>query len=120
MPMCAHTQADPQLQSLLRTIIKEVEDIAAALDPPPELGWSADSIIELYTGQYGLRTSMLQDLLAKRELERESIVDTLVELGEVTGVDTPLLTSMMGMLTARDATSRGLPFGQLPIGLASS
>ena len=56
---------------------------------------------------------MLQDLLAHRDLERETIVDTLVELGEVTGVKTPLLKTMAAMLTALDATSRGLPFGQL-------
>jgi ketopantoate reductase len=56
---------------------------------------------------------MLQDLLAHKELERESIVDTLVELGEVTGVQTPLLGAMAGLLTALDATSRGLPFGEL-------
>lgn len=56
---------------------------------------------------------MLQDLLARRELERESIVDTLVELGEVTGVQTPLLGAMAGLLTALDATSRGLQFGEL-------
>lgn len=67
----------------------------------------------MYSGQYGLRTSMLQDLLAHKELERESIVDTLVELGEVTGVQTPLLGTMAGLLTALDATSRGLPFGEL-------
>ena len=66
----------------------------------------------MYTGQYGLRTSMLQDLLAHRELERESIVDTLVELGQVTGTETPLLTTMAGLLTALDATSRDLTFGQ--------
>jgi len=70
-------------------------------------------IIDMYTGQYGLRTSMLQDFLAHRELERESIVDTLVELGEVTGTETTLLTAMAGLLTALDATSRGLTFGQL-------
>jgi ketopantoate reductase len=55
---------------------------------------------------------MLQDLLAHRELERESIVDTLVELGQVTGTETPLLTTMAGLLTALDATSRDLTFGQ--------
>ena len=67
----------------------------------------------MYTGQYGLRPSMLQDLLAHRELERETIIDTLVELGEVTGVQTPLLKTMAALLTALDATSRGLTFGQL-------
>lgn len=64
----------------------------------------------MYAGQYGLRTSMLQDLLAHRELERESIVDTLVELAEVTGVRTPLLKAMAALVTALDATSRDLAF----------
>jgi len=43
--------------------------------------------------------------------ERESIVDTLVELGAVAGVSTPLLEAMGGMLTALDRTSRGLGVG---------
>ena len=76
-------------------------------------GFSGRSgIIDMYTGQYGLRTSMLQDLLAHRELERETIVDALVELGDITGVQTPLLRAMGGLLTGLDATSRSVAFGQ--------
>ena len=108
---CGQVVGDPQLQALLRGLVLEVEGVAAALDPPPTLGWTADAIVEMYAGQYGLRTSMLQDLLAERELERESIVDTLMELGAVTGVSTPLLAAMGGMLAALDRTSRGIEVG---------
>lgn len=108
---CGQVIGDPQLQALLRDLILELEGVAAALDPPPALSWTADVIVEMYEGQYGLRTSMLQDLMAECELERESIVDTLVELGAVVGVRTPLLEAMGGMLAALDRGNRGLGVG---------
>jgi len=99
---CGQVIGDPQLQALLRHLILEVEGVhtgtlsllpiarslservlvitgvAAALDPPPSLGWTADAIVEMYTAQFGLRTSMLQDLLAERELGKYTILQLLV------------------------------------------
>ena len=71
---CGQVVGDPQLRALLTAMVAEVEQVAAALDPPPSLQWSAAKIVEIYTGQFGLRTSMMQDLQARRELERAGIV----------------------------------------------
>ena len=152
---CGQVVGDPQLRALLTAMVAEVEQVAAALDPPPSLQWSAAKIVEIYTGQFGLRTSMMQDLQARRELERAGIVvsaptlaadawqrdcclthrglavcatlatlsgarcaqDALVELGAAVGVETPLLQAGSALLTAVDATTRGLPgFGGAPLG----
>ena len=74
---CGTLCASPALRHTLRQVCSEVESIAAALEVP--LAAAADDIIAKYSGQFGLRASMLQDLEAGRPLERAAIVDALVD-----------------------------------------
>ena len=97
---CGELTASPGLREALRTICAEVEAVAAALDPPVRLTTDAEAVLELYGGQYGLRSSMLQDLEAGRPLEHAAIVNAILEVGELAGrgaVKMPALT-MVGAL----------------------
>ena len=48
--------------------------MAAAITPPVALTTDADAVLKLYGGQFGLRSSMLQDLESGRPLEHAPIV----------------------------------------------
>ena len=85
-------------ESLLRNIVAEASAVAKALDPPLELEHTADSILAHYRGTFGLRSSMLQDVLRGRPTEKNEIIRSVVELGAAHGVATPRLEMAADLL----------------------
>ncbi len=90
---------------LVRTLVEEATAVAAALEAPVALTHTADSVLAYYEGQYGLRTSMLQDLAAGRQTEVDHIVRSLVELGQAHGVATPSLSAVADLVDTRERTA---------------
>ena len=74
--------------------------MAAAITPPVALTTDADAVLKLYGGQFGLRSSMLQDLESGRPLEHAPIVSALVEVGQRLGVSVPRLEMVDALLDA--------------------
>ena len=94
-------QVVDNLEEPLRAIAGEVDALARAMGLPPEAEpSSADAIVARYGRQYGLRSSMLQDLEAGRPLERAAIADSLVELGVRLDVGLPTLGLVASLLRA--------------------
>ncbi len=115
--LCALTQSDcgeltasASLRDALRRICAEVDAIAAALTPPLEVSRGGEYILDKYAGQFGLLPSMVQDLRARRSLEREALVSSLVALGARLGVATPNLELVDALLEGLDMErARGSP-----------
>jgi ketopantoate reductase len=85
-------------ETLIRRLVGEATTVAAQLHPPIRLSLNADKILTHYRAQYGLKSSMLHDLEHRRPTEKSAIVDSLVELGALHGVDTPCLETISCLL----------------------
>lgn len=75
---------DPEVRSVIRKIMEEVEAVAARLGV--EMPISVDQRIAGAEKIGAHKTSMLQDLEASRPFELEAVVGAVVELGERLGV----------------------------------
>ncbi|HKK22434.1 MAG TPA: ketopantoate reductase C-terminal domain-containing protein, partial [Pseudohaliea sp.] len=51
------------------------------------------------------RTSMLQDLEAGRPMEIDALVTAVAELGDIVGVDTPFLDTVLSLVQLRAKTA---------------
>jgi len=78
---------DPEINSVVRSIMTEVEAVANKLGV--ELPISIDQRIAGAEKVGEHKTSMLQDLEAGRSLEVEPVVGAVVELGEQLGIEMP-------------------------------
>lgn len=86
----------PETRAFARTAMLEVEAVAAALGE--SLPVSVEARLDGAAQVAGHKTSMLQDLELGRPLELDALVGAVVELGEVTGVQTPSLRALYGMV----------------------
>lgn len=96
---------DPDVQSLVRNIMREAEEVAHKLGM--ELPITIDQRIAGAEKVGEHKTSMLQDLEAGRPLELEAVVGAVVELGERVGVPMPHTRTVYACtrLLARSRTS---------------
>jgi 2-dehydropantoate 2-reductase len=111
-PMSALTRAtlvrivrDPDTCAVVRNIMTEAETVAAKLEM--ELPVSIDQRIAGAEKVGEHKTSMLQDLEARRPMELEAIVGAVVELGERLGVPMPYTRSVYACTKLLDRVSRG-------------
>jgi 2-dehydropantoate 2-reductase len=111
-PLSALTRAtlvqmvrDPQLCAVIRSIMGEVETVAAKLGM--ELPVSVDQRIAGAEKVGEHKTSMLQDLEAGRPMELEAIVGAVVELGERLNVPMPHARTVYAATKLLDRISRG-------------
>jgi 2-dehydropantoate 2-reductase len=88
--------ADPLTRAFARAVMLEAQAVARALGE--EMPVTVDARIEgaAHVGDH--KTSMLQDLEQGREMEVDALVGAVVELGALTGVPTPLLQGLYGMV----------------------
>jgi 2-dehydropantoate 2-reductase len=86
----AHTRA------FARAVMVEAQAVAAALGEEMPLAVDARLDGARDIGEH--KTSMLQDLEAGRPLETEAIIGAVVELARLTGVDSPNLDALYGMI----------------------
>jgi 2-dehydropantoate 2-reductase len=96
---------DPQLCAVIRSIMGEVETVAAKLGM--ELPVSMDQRIAGAEKVGEHKTSMLQDLEAGRPMELEAIVGAVVELGERLNVPMPHTRTVYAATKLLDRISRG-------------
>lgn len=87
---------DPGLRETVRQIMIECLAVARALGVTEPV--DIEARMKPAPAMVGVRTSMLQDREAGRPLELGALVDAVVELGNRTGVPTPVL-SAVGALT---------------------
>jgi 2-dehydropantoate 2-reductase len=102
----AQIVAEPATRSFARAVMLEVEAVAAALGEKMAVDLEARLNGAGEVGEH--KTSMLQDLELGRPMEVDAVVSAVVELGRVTGVATPNLDALDGMirLLARASASR--------------
>ncbi len=105
-PVSALTQAtlaaiaaDPGTRDIVRRMMVEAQAVGEALgvkfgiDVDTRIRWSAD------TGEH--RTSMLQDLEQGRPMEIDALVTAVVEMGDLAGIDTPLIDAVLALVIQR-------------------
>ena len=95
---------DPEVRGVVRNIMSEVEAVANKLGM--ELPVSIDQRIAGAEKVGEHKTSMLQDVEARRPLEIEPVVGAVVELGEQMGVAMPYTRSVYACAKLLDAVRR--------------
>ena len=97
---------DPEVLALIRSIMEEVEAVAAKLKIEMPISIDARIAGAEKVGEH--KTSMLQDLEAGRPLELDAVVGSVLELGEQ--LDVPMRNTRAAYACAKllDQTVRGL------------
>ncbi|MCX7340442.1 MAG: 2-dehydropantoate 2-reductase [Hyphomicrobiales bacterium] len=90
--------ADPALREVLRKIMLECIAVARSvgISQLPDV----EARLSVHPAMTGVKTSMLQDHEAGRPLELGALVDAVCELGQRTGVPTPMLESLSALTAA--------------------
>ena len=88
--------AQPATRAFARAVMAEVEAVAAALGE--RMAVDVDARLAGAGGVGAHKTSMLQDLEAGRPMEVEALTGAVVELARLTGVATPSLDALDGMV----------------------
>ena len=90
---------DPGVRGVIRGMMIEAQSVGEAhgvrfeVDVETRIGWAAD------VGAH--RTSMLQDLERGRTLEIDALLATVVEMGRLASVQTPLLDAVLALVRQR-------------------
>jgi 2-dehydropantoate 2-reductase len=90
---------DPGTRAVIRRMMVEAEAVGTALgvkfgvDIETRIGWAAD------IGEH--RTSMLQDLELGRPMEIDALVTAVAEMGDLVGVDTPFIDTVLALVIQR-------------------
>lgn len=95
----ARIAGDPGTRAVIRRMMAEAEAVGRALgvefavDIETRIGWAAD------VGEH--RTSMLQDLEQGRAMEIDALLGAVVEMGDLVGIDTPILDTVLALVVQR-------------------
>jgi len=113
-PVSALTQAtlvkianDPGTRGVIRRMMAEAEAVGRKLgvefsvDIETRIGWAAD------VGEH--RTSMLQDLEQGRAMEIDALLGAVVEMGDLVGVETPMLDAILALVIQRARVAGAYP-----------
>jgi len=102
-PLSALTRAtlaqicgEPITRAFARSVMLEVQAVAEALGEKMVVGVDDRLNGAAEVGEH--KTSMLQDLELGRQMEVDAIISAVVELARVTGVETPYLDTLDGMV----------------------
>jgi 2-dehydropantoate 2-reductase len=101
----AEIEAQPETKAFARAVMKEAAAVAAALGEHPAVGLDARLAGAAEVGDH--KTSMLQDLEAGRPLEIDALTGAVRELAQLTGVATPNLNALDGMVRLLAAAAQG-------------
>jgi 2-dehydropantoate 2-reductase len=105
--MCRH----PPTRRLLATMMHETLEIAHAVGARPNISVEKRLAGGEKVGEH--RTSTLQDLEAGKPLELAALIDAVVELAQITGVEAPALRAVAA---ATDLLAETLGVGTAPAG----
>src|SRR5882672_9170624 len=98
---------DPGVRGVIRGMMIEAQSVGEAhgvrfeVDVETRIGWAAD------VGAH--RTSMLQDLERGRTLEIDALLATVVEMGHLASVQTPLLDAVLALVRQRARLAGAYP-----------
>jgi 2-dehydropantoate 2-reductase len=102
-PLSALTRAtlaqvcgEPATRAFARNVMLEVQAVAEALGERMAVDVDARLNGAAEVGEH--KTSMLQDLELGRPMEVDAVVTAVVELARVTGIETPFLNALDGMI----------------------
>jgi 2-dehydropantoate 2-reductase len=93
---------DAGAMALVRATMNETIAVARALGDAPPM--TVDERLALTPLAGDVRTSMLQDAEAGRHMEIAPIVGAVVELGTLTGVETPVTRTLLSLVSLLDRT----------------
>jgi 2-dehydropantoate 2-reductase len=96
---------DPGTRAVARSVMNEAEAVAAKLGITMPIGVESRIDGAAAVGEH--KTSMLQDFERGRPIELDAIVGAVAELGDLVGVDTPMVDAIYA-LTRRKAMAAGL------------
>jgi 2-dehydropantoate 2-reductase len=96
---------DPAVARLCTDMIRECLDVGAALGVHADISPAARVAMAVELGE--VKTSMLQDAEAGRELELDSMPGVVSELGELLGIETRATDAVLGLLRMRERVRRG-------------
>ncbi len=96
--------ADPDLAQMVRRIMNEVQAVGSALGC--RFGRSADEQFASAHGFGPVRTSMLQDLNARKPLEIVPLTGMVVSLGRLANVATPVCETVLALARQLDMENR--------------
>lgn len=90
---------DPRTRAVIRGMMAEAEKVGRAfgvafeVDIETRMGWAAS------LGAF--KTSMLQDLERGRPMEIDALLTAVIEMGDLAGIDTPLLDAIHALVVQR-------------------
>ncbi len=96
---------DPLVRGFVSAVMLEAKEIGARLGLPIEQQPADRHQITMKLGAF--KTSMLQDVEAGRAVELDALVTVVKDLGQLTGVATPMTDALLG-LARLHARGRGL------------
>lgn len=94
---------DPGTRSVARGMMVEAQEIAEKLGVKFPI--DVERRIDGGAAVGPHRTSMLQDLDAKRPMEIDALVGSVQELGRITGTDTPVIDTVLALIQLRGRTA---------------
>jgi 2-dehydropantoate 2-reductase len=97
----------PELRALCAAIFTEAAEVGARLGIPTTM--SADERLDVAARLGAFRTSMLQDSDRGRRLETDAILGAVRELARRTGVPSPAMDAVDGLLSLREHVRHGDP-----------
>jgi len=86
---------DPLVRSFISSVMLEAKTIGERLGIPIEQQPEDRHAVTQKLGAF--KTSMLQDVEAKRSVELDALVGAVRELGQITGVNTPFTDALLGL-----------------------
>ena len=108
-PLCAITQsapghiaASPFAADMVRSLIAEGNAVLESLEI--DLRVDPDKELERVKTSFTQQPSMLQDVRAGRSIECDAIVNSVIEIADITGVQVPTLRSVAGILEVINQT----------------
>ena len=90
---------DAGTRAIIRRMMEEAQQVGEALgvkfgvDVETRIGWAAD------VGEH--KSSMLQDLENKKAMEIDALLTAVVEMGDMTGIETPMLDTILALAIQR-------------------
>jgi 2-dehydropantoate 2-reductase len=108
--------ADELVRGFISRVMLEAKDIGARIGIPIDQQPEDRHAVTLKLGAF--KTSMLQDVQAKKPVELDALVTVVRELGQLTGVPTPFTDALLGLSRLQARTLGLYPEDTVPAPLA--
>ncbi|HEY9053852.1 MAG TPA: 2-dehydropantoate 2-reductase [Rectinemataceae bacterium] len=86
---------DPLVEEFCKRIMVEARDLGARIGC--EISQSVEDRLAISRTLGAFKTSMLQDLEAGKPLELDALVGAVAEIGDLAGMDTPYIDTLLGL-----------------------